>query len=1006
MAFRSVYKDEIDILYTISNKLAGASTPDEVLDAVLVYAREHGATAARLLYTIETGDEETRLCRVMAEWTAEGAVARGLGSEYLEYGEMGLPQGWLETPDQPLLLNDAPGYRRFHPLMRQHLAEDHEWSMALLPLNNRGRWVGTLLFSWSEPYTFTARDRRIYTALIRQSAPVIDSLRLLEENRRRADRAEHLVRINTVLSQAVEDTQIVEAVALYARIYGADRVLLNYIDPDPNQEPLPIRSTPIAIWQNGVAEMFDFDRHDYYPIGKVGYVEMWYRNPDVPLLIENVETDESIPNETRDGLLTMMPMRALATLPLFNGGRCRGVMTISWFRPHVFSDEERYVYNVLLRTLPSVVANRRAYLAEQEARREQELLYRISETVNAAKNYEEIADALARLELSKESGISLRIFQDGSASENMTEQERRLNAAVGEMVSSALERIRLRIEAEESRQRAETLAGISAALSQARDEQAILAAVASLAERFGASLSILSYTQARDTISIIALRAGDGDSPIPLSLLPLASFPLSNYPILSLVYDHPNELIFVEDAFDDPRLTAPETQLFLNQVGWGAAILTPLYSGDQLQGVLTFVWREPRRFDKTMRDLFGAIQTTASSVVTSRRAYLAEEAARRETELRAHQLQTIARISAAAAARLDVGELVDTVYALAQENFSQYHVAVYLLTDELRPTLVCAEGSGESGGLETCLNIPLDSTDSVVAYAGKTRKSVIVNNMSEAEGFTLLAHIPDLRSEMAVPMVAGDRLIGVLDVQSNRSNRFTDTDVYIMAMLADLIAVAVQNARLYTQAQELAALEERTRLARELHDSVSQALYGIGLGARTARMLLERDPSRLREPLEYVLSLAEAGLAEMRALIFELRPESLEQEGLITALSKQAASLQARHNIRVDTQFCEEPPFSIEAKETLYRIAREALHNTVKHAHATHVELQLTNCDEGFILSIIDNGVGFDPNGQFPGHLGLKSMRERTARMNGTFEVESSEGAGTAIRVTVPHPLY
>ncbi|PJF23874.1 MAG: hypothetical protein CUN53_20685, partial [Phototrophicales bacterium] len=133
-------------------------------------------------------------------------------------------------------------------------------------------------------------------------------------------------------------------------------------------------------------------------------------------------------------------------------------------------------------------------------------------------------------------------------------------------------------------------------------------------------------------------------------------------------------------------------------MGWGAAILTPLYSSDQLQGMLTFVWREPRRFDKSMRDLFSAIQTTASSVVTSRRAYLAEEAARRETELRAHQLQTIARISAAAAARLDVGELVDTVYALALENFSQYHIAIYLLTDEIRPTLVCAEGSGESGG--------------------------------------------------------------------------------------------------------------------------------------------------------------------------------------------------------------------------------------------------------------------------------------------------------------------
>ncbi|NJL58185.1 sensor histidine kinase [bacterium] len=181
--------------------------------------------------------------------------------------------------------------------------------------------------------------------------------------------------------------------------------------------------------------------------------------------------------------------------------------------------------------------------------------------------------------------------------------------------------------------------------------------------------------------------------------------------------------------------------------------------------------------------------------------------------------------------------------------------------------------------------------------------------------------------------------------------------------------LAEQVARQETEqrARELAALEERTRLARELHDSVSQALYGIGLGARTARTLLTRDPSRLGEPLDYILSLAEAGLTEMRALIFELRPESLEQEGLITVLRKQAASLQARHNIRVQTDFCAEPAFALPIKETLYRIAREALHNTVKHAQATEVDLSLIHEADMYLLEVRDNGSGFNPSGAFPG---------------------------------------
>lgn len=200
---------------------------------------------------------------------------------------------------------------------------------------------------------------------------------------------------------------------------------------------------------------------------------------------------------------------------------------------------------------------------------------------------------------------------------------------------------------------------------------------------------------------------------------------------------------------------------------------------------------------------------------------------------------------------------------------------------------------------------------------------------------------------------------------------------------------------------KVAALEERQRLARELHDSVSQALYGIALGARTAQTQLERDPAKLAEPLDYILSLAEAGLSEMRALIFELRPESLKNEGLVAALTKQSDALRARYKLDVVTRFDSEPEISLEAKEALYRITQEAMHNVVKHAHATHVELTLEERVGKLTLEIHDNGKGFDTNREFPGHLGIKSMPERAAQIGAQFRIQSQTGEGTTITVSL-----
>lgn len=205
-----------------------------------------------------------------------------------------------------------------------------------------------------------------------------------------------------------------------------------------------------------------------------------------------------------------------------------------------------------------------------------------------------------------------------------------------------------------------------------------------------------------------------------------------------------------------------------------------------------------------------------------------------------------------------------------------------------------------------------------------------------------------------------------------------------------------------------AALEERQKLARELHDSVSQALYGITLGARTALDALaqDQDTQAADEATRYILDLANAGLAELRALIFELRPESLQQQGLVAALERFAASARARHKLHVITQLGPEPDLTLSTREALYRIAREAVHNTIKHARARTVRITMKSTRRGVLLEIADDGVGFDPDADYPGHLGLTSIRERARGSDAEVKIRSAPGRGTTVRVRIPSATH
>jgi PAS domain S-box-containing protein len=216
---------------------------------------------------------------------------------------------------------------------------------------------------------------------------------------------------------------------------------------------------------------------------------------------------------------------------------------------------------------------------------------------------------------------------------------------------------------------------------------------------------------------------------------------------------------------------------------------------------------------------------------------------------------------------------------------------------------------------------------------------------------------------------------------------------HVLSMIRDITA--------RVEAEE-AVRKERERLSRDLHDSVSQALFGIALGAKTARAQLGDGESPLAGSLDFVIEQAARGLAEMRALIFELRPEALEQEGLVAALARRAAALEAQYQLRLEPALGDEPEVAFAVKEALYRIAQEAMQNAVKHAQATELGLSLGCSDDTITLEIRDNGKGFDPTGSFPGHLGLQSMRERASQLGGTLELKSAAGAGTSITVRMP----
>ena len=257
--------------------------------------------------------------------------------------------------------------------------------------------------------------------------------------------------------------------------------------------------------------------------------------------------------------------------------------------------------------------------------------------------------------------------------------------------------------------------------------------------------------------------------------------------------------------------------------------------------------------------------------------------------------------------------------------------------------------------------------------------------------------------ELAVPIRIGDRMAGVLDIVASESRPLDEDDVLVARTLADQLAVAIENSRLYEQASDLAASHERQRLARDLHDAVSQTLFSVSLIAEVLPRIWARDPEQGTQRLEELRQLTRGALAEMRALLLELRPAALAESNLSDLLKQLGEAVTGRARIPVEVVAESPPQLPVEVRLAFYRITQEALNNVAKHSGATGAKVTLTPLSEhpdGARLAVEDNGAGFDPAGAGGGQLGLGIMRERAEAVGARLLICSAPGEGTTVAVT------
>ncbi|MET9505763.1 GAF domain-containing sensor histidine kinase [Streptomyces sp. NPDC006622] len=368
---------------------------------------------------------------------------------------------------------------------------------------------------------------------------------------------------------------------------------------------------------------------------------------------------------------------------------------------------------------------------------------------------------------------------------------------------------------------------------------------------------------------------------------------------------------------------------------------------------------------------------------------------------------------------LEVRDVLKTIVASARELLDAQYAALGVPDDHGGFAQFVVDGIDEEQWRAIG---PLPRQHGILAamlHEAKPERLADVREDPRFEGWPS-AH-PEMSDFLGLPIRDGDEVIGALFLANKLCSaeedtprapspgprggcRFTEEDEELLSILAQHAAIALTNARLYERSRELTIAEERTRLAHELHDAVSQKLFSLRLTAQAAAALVDRDPSRAKGELQQVAALAAEAADELRAAVVELRPAALDEDGLVATLRTHVQVLDRAHCAHVTFTGHGVRALPAAQEEAFLRVAQEALHNALRHSGAEHVDVSLHKRGPDTVLRVTDDGSGFDPTTvrRAGRHLGLVSMRDRAGGIGGSLTVESAPGKGTTIEMEAP----
>ncbi len=568
-----------------------------------------------------------------------------------------------------------------------------------------------------------------------------------------------------------------------------------------------------------------------------------------------------------------------------------------------------------------------------------------------------------------------------------------LLAVVRDITERVLARQRLERQVEERTKELTTLLEVSHSLASSLKLEPLL----------GLILDQLKAVVDYDGAAVMTLEGEDLTTlayrgPIPQEEASRLHFPLENAQVNREVI-HRCEPIIIPDVRGD----APLARAF--QQTAGEALETtfgyirswmgvPLMVRERVIGMLTLDHSEPDYYSSRQAELAMAFASQAALAIENAKLF-------EETRRRLAESQSLTRVTTALLQKLALGEVLDIVCTEAQELTGALGSTVFLLDKERGGWLRVAHSSGTASPDFDRMPIEGSLTGRVV----REGKPIVSNDPAElAQGFGGGGEQPT--ALLAVPLRVKGSIIGALDMVS-KPGGFTQEDVRVSSIFAGQAAMAIENARLYEQAQELARVKERQRLARDLHDAVTQTLFSASLIAEVLPRLWERDPDEGWRRLEELRQLTRGALAEMRTLLLELRPATLTEMGLADLLRQLAESITGRARVPVTVEIEGECDLPSEVKVALYRIAHEALNNVAKHAGASQAMVSLrcsppSQRDEAGMrveLCIRDDGRGFDMENVPPESLGLGIMRERAEAIGAMLKIDSQVGHGTEVVV-------